>query len=81
MNIHSAIIEGTKILKDKYISTARLDSEILLAKTINKDRKYVLLNLHKNFIKYNNHFLNDSGIVIDSDIAINHIIISKSCII
>ena len=57
MNIHSAIIEGTKILKDKYISTARLDSEILLAKTINKDRKYVLLNLHKKLEKkYINNF-------------------------
>ena len=47
MNINSAITEGTRILKDKYILNARLDSEILMAKAINKDRKYILLNSNK----------------------------------
>ena len=31
MNIQSAIIEGTNILKAKYIQTAQLDTEILMA--------------------------------------------------
>tara|TARA_Y100001970_G_scaffold37636_1_gene46507 strand:- start:723 stop:1565 length:843 start_codon:yes stop_codon:yes gene_type:complete len=44
MNINSAINEGTKILKSKDIASSKLDSEILMAKTINKDRNYILLN-------------------------------------
>ena len=44
MNIYSAIKEGSEILKSKFIKSAKLDSEILLAKAINKDRKYILLN-------------------------------------
>ena len=32
MNIQSAIKEGINILKSKYIETAQLDSEILMAK-------------------------------------------------
>ena len=41
MNIQSAIIEGTNILKDKYIRTAQLDAEILMAEAIKKNRKYI----------------------------------------
>ncbi|MDB3982351.1 peptide chain release factor N(5)-glutamine methyltransferase [Candidatus Pelagibacter sp.] len=48
MNIQSAIIKGTKILKENYIQSAQLDTEILLAKAIKKDRKYILLNDNKN---------------------------------
>ena len=44
MNISTALIQGTKILKNNSIMTANIDAEILLAKAINKDRKYVLLN-------------------------------------
>ena len=44
MNIQSAIIFGAKILKIKYIKNPYLDSEILMAKAIQKNRKYVLLN-------------------------------------
>ena len=44
MNINSAINEGSKILKNKFIPNPQLDSEILMAKTINKDRNYILLN-------------------------------------
>ena len=44
MNIYSAVKEGTKILESNFIKSAKLDSEILLAKVINKDRKYILLN-------------------------------------
>jgi len=44
MNINSAISQGSKILSNKFISSPKLDSEILMAKTINKDRKFILLN-------------------------------------
>jgi len=44
MYIHKAIIKGTKILQDRSILTANLDSEILMARVLKKDRKYVLLN-------------------------------------
>ncbi len=44
MNISSAINEGSKFLKSKFISSSQLDSEILMAKTIDKDRNYILLN-------------------------------------
>ena len=47
MNIQSAIIEGTRVLKDQSIKTADLDSEILMSKAIKKDKKYILLNLKK----------------------------------
>ena len=38
MNIQSAVIEGTKVLKDKSIPSAQLDTEILMAKVLNKNR-------------------------------------------
>ena len=44
MNIYTAISQGSKILKENLILTANLDSEILMAKVLNKDRKYVILN-------------------------------------
>ena len=44
MNIDSAIIYGAKVLKDYFISNSYLDSEILMANVIKKDRKYILLN-------------------------------------
>ena len=44
MNIQSAIIKGANILKDKNINSAKLDSEILLASVIDKDRKYLIFN-------------------------------------
>jgi len=44
MNINLAINEGSKILKSKFISNPLLDAEILMAKMINKDRNYILLN-------------------------------------
>ena len=54
MNIQSAIIEGTNILKSKYIQTAQLDTEILMAKALGKDRKYIVLN--------NNKYLKDKNL-------------------
>ncbi|MFL2854727.1 MAG: peptide chain release factor N(5)-glutamine methyltransferase [Candidatus Pelagibacter sp.] len=44
MNIQLAIQHGTNILTDKKINTAKLDAEILMAKTLKKDRKYIILN-------------------------------------
>ncbi len=44
MNIYSAIKSGTEILNRELIKTAKLDSEILLAEVIKRDRKYILLN-------------------------------------
>ena len=44
MDINLAIIQASKILRDKYIPNPQLDSEILMAQTINKDRNYILLN-------------------------------------
>ena len=51
MNIHSAIIDGEKILRKKFIKTSYIDSEILMAKVINKDRKYIFLNPKKHLKK------------------------------
>ena len=44
MNIQSAINKGTQILKNKFFFNPYLDSEILMLKVINKDKKYLLLN-------------------------------------
>jgi len=44
MNIQLAIKEGTNVLKDQRINTAKLDAEILMAKVLKKDRKYIILN-------------------------------------
>ena len=53
MNINLAINEGSKILKSKFLPNPHLDAEILMAKTINKDRNYILLNSNE-FINKNN---------------------------
>ena len=47
MKINSAIKQGVEILKSNYISSAQLDSEILMATAINKDRQYIILNSNK----------------------------------
>mgnify|MGYP000574662004 CR=1 FL=1 len=44
MNINLAITEASKFLSSKFIPNSYLDSEILMAKTISKDRNYILLN-------------------------------------
>ena len=51
MNINLAISLGAKILNSKFIPNSQLDSEILMAKTIKKDRKFILLNSNKNINK------------------------------
>ena len=57
MNISLAINEGISILKKNSIFTAELDSELLMSKVMNKDRKNIILyqnqkldpELYKNF--------------------------------
>ena len=59
MIINLAIKKGSKILRSKFISNSQLDSEILLAKTINKDRNFILLNLNHSLNKRDlNNFYN-----------------------
>ena len=47
MNINSAIIQGAKVLNERFIKSPYLDSEILMTTVIQKDRKYILLNSKK----------------------------------
>ena len=53
MNIQSAVIEGTNILKNKFIQSAQLDAEILMSRTLNKNREYIILN-HDKVLKIKN---------------------------
>jgi len=53
MNIRSAIMFGAKTLNGKHISTAYLDSEILMASAIKKDRKFIILNPNEKINKEN----------------------------
>ena len=52
MNIQSAVIEGTNILKNSYIKTAQLDTEILMAKVFSSNRDYIILNNLKDLSDY-----------------------------
>ena len=59
MNINLAINLGSKFLRNKFIPNSQLDSEILMAKTINEDRKHILLNPDNSVNKNNlNYFYN-----------------------
>ena len=59
MNIGSAIITAKNILEKNFSKSPDLDSEILMSKTIEKDRKYLMLNLEKNLGKDKlNYFIN-----------------------
>ena len=51
MNIQSAVKEATIVLKNNYIKTAELDTEILLAEVLGSSREYIILNNHKNLDK------------------------------
>ena len=59
MNIQSAINEGESVLKNKSIPNAKLDAEILMAKSIEKDRKYIILNNNKNLKEENLRYFKD----------------------
>ena len=47
MNIQSALVEANKILAKNNIKSSKLDSEILLSKVLEKDRKFIILNLDR----------------------------------
>ena len=59
MNIETAISIGSKILRDKFIHNPKLDSEILMAKTLHKDRHFILLNSHNNINKNDLNYFYD----------------------
>jgi len=44
MNIENILIEGTNTLKQSGASNPQLDCEILLSNSINKDKRYIILN-------------------------------------
>ena len=48
MNIKQTLNKAINILYENNIQNPYLDSEILLSKAINKDRKYILLNSKEN---------------------------------
>jgi release factor glutamine methyltransferase len=47
MNIENILVKGIAILKNNNIPNPSLDSEILLSESINKDKKYIILNSKK----------------------------------
>ena len=51
MKVLEAIKAGSKLLKEKNISTYILDSELLLSKSLNKSREEILINLEQNINK------------------------------
>ena len=53
MNIHTAIQKGKLFLKEKKIKTFDLDSQILMSKAINKEKKFIILNFNKKLSKKN----------------------------
>ena len=63
MNIQLAIKDGINILIDNRINTAKLDAEILMAKALKKDRKYIILNnkndLDDKVLKYFNKLIKE----------------------
>ena len=59
MNIQSTLIEAIKTLSKLDIKNPILDSEILLSKAINKDRKHIILNSYEKINKKNLDNFND----------------------
>ena len=51
MDIQSALKKGQSILIDNNIPSAKLDSEILMSQAIRKNKKFIILNLHKEIKK------------------------------
>ena len=51
MDIQSALKKGQSILIDNNITSAKLDSEILMSQAIRKNKKFIILNLHKEIKK------------------------------
>ena len=59
MNIQNALRKGKMILSEKKIKTAELDSEILMSKAINKEKKFLILNFNNEIPKKNLNIFND----------------------
>ena len=61
MNIENTLNQGASILKKNKIPNPYLDSEILLSQSINKDKKYIILNskeiLSSNLLDKFNNFI------------------------
>ena len=53
MNINNIIIEGTNVLKKNNIKFPQLDSEILMASVLKKDRSFIITNLNTKIINTN----------------------------
>ena len=51
MNLENALNKASEILFNNNIKTSLLDSEILMSKAINKDRRFIISNLRKNIDK------------------------------
>jgi len=51
MKAFEAIKTGTKLLKEKNISTYILDTELILSRSLNKSREEILINLEQNINK------------------------------
>ena len=51
MDIKSLISQGSILLKNNNITTFQIDSEILMTKVIQKDKKYIILNSNKTLDK------------------------------
>ena len=62
MNIENTLNEAISILKKCNIKNPHLDSQVLLSQTINKDKKYIILNLKENL---KNEYLNSFNGLID----------------
>jgi len=57
MNIHNLIKEGSEKLKKTNFKSYLLDSEILMSKVLNKERKFIFLNLNMELDKgKSNHY-------------------------
>ena len=65
MRVLEAIKAGSKLLKEKNISTHILDSELLLSKSLKKPREEILINLEQNInekvlVDFNNYLIRRS---------------------
>ena len=65
MRVLEAIKAGSKLLKEKNISTYILDSELLLSKSLKKPREEILINLEQNInekvlVDFNNYLIRRS---------------------
>ena len=59
MNILDAINKGKHTLEKNSVKSPQLDSEILMSKVINKDRKFVILNSKNKLDKEKFNFFNN----------------------